>query len=371
MKNVLLIIPLFFAISLNGYTQGIAIRLNPPAIEEVYVGSLPKNVNDGNNGYKLRVEVMGGDFGTIGTQTFSIATRVRYTINKEVHGGNIPSDGYVLKAYENGSNIDFTIKTSGNYTTSIWIQACTFGNSSGITSVQPVNIIRYDSSAKTDITSSFTTNVLFVTNKNNIGIGTETPEYLLDINGTAHANNLIIGNQGTPNSVGSVERLSIAPYGHTGRWTLSARDIAGTAFLDLNYGSNKLLTLNHSKKIGILTDNPQSELDVRGKIIASEVEIKVLPTGGADFVFQPDYNLMPLSQVESFVKENQHLPEIPSEQEMIENGLNVNEMQIKLLQKIEELTLYVIEQEKKNEKLQEQINLQNKRIEELESSKGK
>jgi len=99
--------------------------------------------------------------------------------------------------------------------------------------------------------------------------------------------------------------------------------------------------------IGVGTLFPQSELDVRGKIIANEVEIKVLPKGGADFVFKPEYNLRPLLEVEAFVKENQHLPDIPSEKEMIENGLNINDMQIKLLQKVEELTLYVIEQEKK------------------------
>jgi hypothetical protein len=184
---------------------------------------------------------------------------------------------------------------------------------------------------------------------------------------TGKVNELKIGAQGTPNSSGSVERLAIAPFGHAGRWVLSARDIPGIAFLELSYGSSKLLTFNHSKKIGILTDNPQSELDVRGKITAREVEIKVI--SGADFVFQPDYNLMPLSEVESFVKENQHLPEIPSEKEMVENGVNVNDMQIKLLQKVEELTLYVIEQEKQNKKLQEQISIQDKRIKQLENKK--
>ncbi len=117
--------------------------------------------------------------------------------------------------------------------------------------------------------------------------------------------------------------------------------------------------------IGIGTPAPQAKLDVRGKIIANEVEIKAL--SGADFVFKPDYNLMPLAEVETFVKENQHLPEIPSEKQMIENGLNVNEMQIKLLQKIEELTLYVIELEKQNKNLQHQVNQQNNRIEQLES----
>lgn len=97
-----------------------------------------------------------------------------------------------------------------------------------------------------------------------------------------------------------------------------------------------------------------SGLNLAGTINARQVNIRV--NAGADFVFSPDYQLKPLSEVEAFVKENKHLPEIPSEKQMVENGLNVNEMQIKLLLKIEELTLYVIEQNKQNKDLQKQID---------------
>ena len=65
-----------------------------------------------------------------------------------------------------------------------------------------------------------------------------------------------------------------------------------------------------------------------------------------DYVFSSDYQLMPLHEVEQFVKENRHLPEVPSEKELKENGLDVVEMDALLLKKIEELTLYVIELEK-------------------------
>lgn len=92
---------------------------------------------------------------------------------------------------------------------------------------------------------------------------------------------------------------------------------------------------------------------IDGKLTAKEIEIKV--NTGADFVFKPDYNLKSLSEVENFVKKNQHLPDIPSEKDMQENGLNVNEMQIKLLQKIEELTLYVIGQQKEIEGLKQKL----------------
>lgn len=113
-------------------------------------------------------------------------------------------------------------------------------------------------------------------------------------------------------------------------------------------GEGKWAKLIHSK----------GDHAIDGKLVAKEIEIKVVT--GADFVFSPAYKLKPLSEVESFVQNNRHLPDIPSEKEMQENGLNLNEMQIKLLQKIEELTLYVIEQDKK-------IESQAKKITELES----
>lgn len=103
-------------------------------------------------------------------------------------------------------------------------------------------------------------------------------------------------------------------------------------------------------------------LNVAGTINAREVKIEI--NAGADFVFSPDYQLRSLSEVDTFVKENRHLPEIPSEKQMVENGLNVNEMQIKLLQKIEELTLYVID-------LKKESQIQESRIGQLEEENRK
>ena len=97
--------------------------------------------------------------------------------------------------------------------------------------------------------------------------------------------------------------------------------------------------------VGIGTPSPgRYKLNVWSPVRAHEV---VVNTSGADFVFAEDYALPTLQQVESFIKENKHLPEIPSAAEMQENGLHLAEMNIKLLQKVEELTLYMIEQEKR------------------------
>lgn len=88
-------------------------------------------------------------------------------------------------------------------------------------------------------------------------------------------------------------------------------------------------------------------LEVNGTIRAREVKIEA--TGWADFVFSPDYKLPALKEIETHIKEKGTLPDIPSEKEVLENGIDVGDMQAKLLQKIEELTLHVIELKKENE----------------------
>ncbi|MBK5723121.1 hypothetical protein JGH11_19830 [Dysgonomonas sp. Marseille-P4677] len=125
------------------------------------------------------------------------------------------------------------------------------------------------------------------------------------------------------------------------------------------FTKKNMLATDQDGNIGLGTLPPQSKLDVRGKIIAKEVEIKI--NDGADFVFSPSYSLKPLSEVEIFEKENRHLPDIPSEKQMQENGFNLNDMQIRLLRKIEELALYVINQDKRIQAL-EQENRQLKTV---------
>jgi hypothetical protein len=92
--------------------------------------------------------------------------------------------------------------------------------------------------------------------------------------------------------------------------------------------------------------NSAYKLDVAGNVRANQV---VVNTTGADFVFEPAYYLYPLSMLEKYVKQNHHLPGIPSAQEMHNNGLDIGENQTILLQKVEELTLYLIEKEKEKQ----------------------
>jgi len=120
-------------------------------------------------------------------------------------------------------------------------------------------------------------------------------------------------------------------------------------------------------------NNDNISLKVAGKIMSEEIEIKEMSSNNiktktiqaeelnlktdnmADFVFENSYKLLSLEQVEQFVTENKHLPGIPSAEEVMENGINVAEMNGLLLQKIEELTLYVIGLKKENELLKDEI----------------
>ena len=93
-----------------------------------------------------------------------------------------------------------------------------------------------------------------------------------------------------------------------------------------------------------------------------------------DYVFKDDYNLKTIEEVEAFVKENKHLPDVPSEDEILENGMSVGEMNKILVQKVEELTLYIIEQNKTIKAQQEEIHDQKSdfaaRLEALEKKIG-
>jgi len=190
--------------------------------------------------------------------------------------------------------------------------------------------------------------------KVNVGIGTTTPKSLLSLGTVIKAKKLALHDE--PNSwygfgiQSSQMRLQI---GHTNaRFSFFAGD------------NKEVMTVFGNGKIGIGTTAPQSELAVKGTITAQEVEVTI--NGWADYVFQNKYSLKPLPEVEQFIKKNKHLPEVPSEKEVRQNGNNLGKMDAILLQKIEELTLYAIDQNKSIEQLKKEIIVLNKKIENIE-----
>ena len=105
--------------------------------------------------------------------------------------------------------------------------------------------------------------------------------------------------------------------------------------------------------VGIGCTNPAVRLAVNGKIKATELEITLAPC--SDYVFEKDYNLMNLNDLENYITKNKHLPEVPSAKEFSENGYSVGEMDDILLRKVEELTLYIIKQQKEIEELKSNL----------------
>ncbi|WP_320052040.1 hypothetical protein [uncultured Acetobacteroides sp.] len=130
--------------------------------------------------------------------------------------------------------------------------------------------------------------------------------------------------------------------------------LSGYGGIKLFTGGNMNFFMNSNGNVGIGTENPTNKLDVNGTIRAKEVKVE---SGWADFVFKPDYQLRPLAEVEQFISTNGHLPEIPTTKEVEQNGVSLGEMNAKLLQKVEELTLYVIDLKKEVDKLKKENNL--------------
>jgi len=137
-------------------------------------------------------------------------------------------------------------------------------------------------------------------------------------------------------------------------------------------GYEDLLHLKNNGNVGIGTTVAPYKLSVEGTIGAREVI--VTNDTWPDFVFESNYNLMSLKELDNYIQENKHLPEIPTTAEVEENGISVGKMNAKLLQKIEELTLHTIQQQELIDGQMELINslkegmeAQNKRIEQLEN----
>jgi uncharacterized coiled-coil protein SlyX len=125
--------------------------------------------------------------------------------------------------------------------------------------------------------------------------------------------------------------------------------------------NSSMIRLNQAGNVGIgtLAPDAQYKLSVNGRIRAKG--LRVQSANWSDFVFEPDYKLLSLPELEKFIKANKHLPQIPTTQDVMKDGQEVGEIQSKLLQKIEELTLYTIELnkqvktlEEKNKKLEDQ-----------------
>ena len=133
--------------------------------------------------------------------------------------------------------------------------------------------------------------------------------------------------------------------------------------------SNLKVLTEKNGKIGIGTTTPDELLTVKGKIHTQEVIVDLQGAVAPDYVFEyyvdgtsvlnPEYSLRSLPEVEAFIEKNKHLPGVPSAAALEQEGVALKEMNLVLLEKIEELTLYLLQQQKEIDRLKVQLNTLN------------
>ncbi len=202
--------------------------------------------------------------------------------------------------------------------------------------------------------------MILQTGTGNLGIGSNPTDFRVAI-----SSNIVQGNTNTHllslkgqnpvlsfndpnnNAIGYLKAWTYQPFApYTNGLVIGAAPGYPIFFSTNFYGAT--MTIADNGNVGIGTTTPTYKLSVNGNIRSKEV---VVETGWADYVFNNDYKLKPLAEVEKFIIQNHHLPNIPSAKEIEENGLKVGDTQKKMMEKIEELTLYVIELKKEIEKL--------------------
>jgi hypothetical protein len=195
----------------------------------------------------------------------------------------------------------------------------------------------------------------------NLGIGTNNPDQKLTIKGGG------IGFDGN-----SGDKKLYAPTDGVLEWM--THDYASEHAFAVSHQGQKRVYLNtngnsyfNGGNVGIGTSSPTEKLSVNGNIRSKK--LIVTQNGWADYVFNDEYYLRPLTQVERFIKENKHLPDMPTAKEVAKEGVDIGATQALLLKKIEELTLYIIEIKKEDEQTKKDNELLKKRIEKIENKK--
>lgn len=220
--------------------------------------------------------------------------------------------------------------------------------------------------AALSVVNSSSASLLYVEDDGYVGIGTSSPgTNKLKVNGSVS-----IGFTGTDNApsnglsvYGQVGIGGVNP-GSTGSKVVIRGSGTGTlaALSVINNSSASCLWVQDNGCVGIGTSSPGSyklsvngNTNINGQLSATSVKINNWTLEAPDYVFDKNYKLPDLKIVEKKIKQHKHLPEVPSAAEMKKNGVDLTAMNMALLKKVEELTLYVIEQNKKIEILEVKI----------------
>ncbi len=193
-----------------------------------------------------------------------------------------------------------------------------------------------------------------ILNNGNFGIGTTSPSEKLEVAGNVRVN-------GNFNIINTTNK--IVGFDDPANYYIGYYPVTGTAGLNIHwFGGIRLgdktgdVMQISDGNVGIgTTDTKGYKLAVGGEMIAERVVVKLKATW-PDYVFKTGYSLRTLSEVERFVKTNNHLPDVPSEAEVKEKGIDMEQMNATLLKKVEELTLYMIELQKQNDLLKKRMD---------------
>ena len=243
-----------------------------------------------------------------------------------------------------------------------------------------LGVITTDAATKPIVFQLGGTEYARVNGNGNFGVATSNPQNTLHVNGTVRTDGTIypyssMQSMGDNTSLawdaGGLMRMGFTKkFGFGPKLTYGA----GTAFAIAessagDIGSSNTFTdrlvIDASGNVGIGTSNPQAKLAVNGTIATQK--LTVTQTGWSDYVFYKEYKLPPLKFVEHYIQFNHHLPEIPSAAEVEKEGIDVGGNQALLLKKIEELTLYLIRQDKELKELKKEVKISKQQKLELRS----
>jgi hypothetical protein len=246
----------------------------------------------------------------------------------DVQGGNI-------SIYNNGGSSNIFVGSAATGKTNVSLSSSSDANGYGV--LQSV------SSA-----GSSYGNTVINPSGGNVGIGTTSPAALLSVQGG-----------GTTTGISNIETTLTARFNTAnppivlGIGYVSSDNPFIQAFNSGTSSTRSLIINPFGGNVGIGTTTPDVSLAVAGTIHSKEVKVDLI--GWPDFVFKPTYKLPSLTEVKSYIDQNQHLPDMPSAQEVEKDGINLGELVKVQTKKIEELTLYLIEKDKQLKDQQDQL----------------